>query len=136
MGRDSGRSSLVTAGEAEGAELNNALLNYSDAQLEAALAERKLQKEQELFNKTTVSAVSATGDPVEVSASGHTLCLDLTVEGVQVEALVDTCSEVTIISRSLLHEIGEKCKEQGRPLPQLVVPSLALYGKSDTQLER
>ena len=72
---------------------------------------------------------------VEVGALGRTLCLDVTVEGVQVEALVDSCSEVTIISRSFLHEIGKCCKEKGRPLPQLVVPSLALYGKSDKQLE-
>ena len=55
------------------------------------------------MSKTTVSAVNAEGEartPVEVGALGHTLCLDITVEGVQVEALVDSCSEVTIISRS------------------------------------
>ena len=137
-GRHNGRSSLVIANTVEGTESGDPLSSFSDAQLEAALAERKLYKEQELLNKTTVSAVNATGEvhsPVEVGALGHTLCLDITVEGVQVEALVDSCSEVTITSRSLLHEIGKCCKEKGRPLPQLVVPSLALYGKSDKQLE-
>ena len=137
-GRHNGRSSLVTADTVEGTESGDPLSSFLDAQLEAALAERKLHKEQELLNKTTVSAVNATGEvytPVEVGALGHTLCLDITVEGVQVEALVDSCSEVTIISHSLLHEIGKCCKEKGRPLPQLVVPSLALYDKSDKQLE-
>ena len=138
VGKHTGSSSLVTVGAIEGTESEDPLSSFSDAQLEAALAERKLHKEQELLSKTTVNKVSATGEghtPVEVGVLGHTLCLDLMVEGVQVEALVDTCSEVTIISRSLLHEIGKCCKEQGRPLPQLVVPSLTLYGKSDKQLE-
>ena len=65
----------------------------------------------------TISAVSATEvcTPIEVGALGCTLCLDVTAEGVQVEALVDFCSEVTIhvISRSLLHKIRKSCKERG-----------------------
>ena len=125
-------------GVVEGAESEDPLSSFSDAQLEAAVAKPKLHKEQELLSKTTVNRISAIGrdcTPVEVGVLGHTLCLDVTIEGVQVEALVDSCSEVIIISRSLLHEIGKYCKEQGRPLPQLAIPSLALYGKSDKQLE-
>ena len=77
------------------------------------MAKCKLHKEQKLLSKTTVNRISATGVPVEVGVLGHALCLDVMIEGVQVEALVDSCSEVTIISRSLLHEIGKCCKEQG-----------------------
>ena len=120
-GRNNGRNSLVTANTREATESGDSLSSFSDTQLEAALASCKLHKEQELLSKTTVSAANATGEactPVEVGALGHTLCLDVTVEGVQIEALVDSCSEVTIISRSFLHEIGKGCKEKGRPLPQ------------------
>ena len=60
-GRHSRSSSLVTAGAVEGAESEDPLSSFSDAQLEAAVAKRKLHKEQELLSKTTVNRISATG---------------------------------------------------------------------------
>ena len=70
-----------------------------------------------------------------MGARGHTLCLDVVIGGVPTEALVDSCSEVTIISRSMLHEIGKGQHKQGKPCPLLDTPSLALYGKSGQELK-
>ena len=43
--------------------------------------------------------------------------------------MVDTGSQATIISRSLLHEINSWLKSQGKSLPKLKLPSMPLYGK-------
>ena len=62
-------------------------------------------------------------------AVGPTLYVDLTIEGVPVQAMVDTGSQSTIISRDLLHQIGKHLISQGKSLPQLKVPTVRLYGK-------
>ena len=54
--------------------------------------------------------------------------MPITIEGVTVEALVDTGSQSTIISRSLLHEIGQHMKSKG-PLPIIERPTVHLFGK-------
>ena len=46
-------------------------------------------------------------------SEGPTVCLSITIEGVTVEALVDTGSQSIIISRSLLHEISQHMKSKG-----------------------
>ena len=43
--------------------------------------------------------------------------------------MVDTGSQSTIISCSLLHKIGQKSRSQGEPLPVLEKPNARLFGK-------
>ena len=62
-------------------------------------------------------------------AVGPTVCVSITIEGITVEALVDTGSQSTIISRSLLHEIGQNMKSKGQPLPIIERPTVHLFGK-------
>jgi len=57
------------------------------------------------------------------------VCLPVKIGGVSVEALVDTGSQSTIISRALLHEIGSYCRNQGTPLLTLEKPTVHLFGK-------
>ena len=64
-------------------------------------------------------------------AVGPTLMLELSVEGLQVAAVVDTASNSLIISRSMLHEIKQHLQAQGKPMPQLELPCVPLYGKHD-----
>ena len=59
-------------------------------------------EEQSNLHGTTVTAVKE-GDP---KAVGPTVYMLVKVCGVLVEAMVDTGSQSTIISRSLLQEIG------------------------------
>ena len=54
---------------------------------------------------------------------GPTPHLGLAVEGVQVGALVDSGSQSTSISRSLLHEIAKKLHSEGKELPSLTQPT-------------
>ena len=73
----------------------------TDNQLEQELVSRKLAREQELLiEQGNVSSVN-----VVEGAVGPTLMLKLSVEGLQVAAVVDTASNSTIISRSMLHDI-------------------------------
>ena len=62
-------------------------------------------------------------------AVGPTLMLELQIEGVTVEAMVDTGSQSTVISRAVLHEVGKHLHQQGRKMPQLRIPTARLYGK-------
>lgn len=55
--------------------------------------------------------------------------LDVSIEGVEVEAKVDCGSPTTIISRSLLLLIGQSMSHQGHDLPPLSRPCIKLYGK-------
>ena len=100
----------------------------SDEQLEDILRHRRCQKEQGMLSSTDVQigAVLAAGLPVAV---GPTLELDVRVEGVQVTAMVDTGSQSSIISRSLLHRVGRHLRKQGNPVPKLEPASVRLYGK-------
>ena len=51
------------------------------------------------------------------------------IGGVVVEAFVDTGSQTTIISRSMLHSIVQHAKSCGSPLPVLEPPTVRLFGK-------
>ena len=44
-------------------------------------------------------------------------------------ALIDCGSQTTIISRSFLHRIAEQLKQDGKPPPELTMPTVRLYGK-------
>ena len=66
---------------------------------------------------------------VETEAVGSTLCLQVSVEGVPVDAAVETGSQSTIISCSMLHSIAHKQKEGGLPPPTLELPTARLFGK-------
>lgn len=63
------------------------------------------------------------------SVVGPTPILNATVEGVPVGALVDSGSQSTIISRSLLHQVARKLRAEGKQLPKLTKPTVKLYGK-------
>jgi hypothetical protein len=100
----------------------------SNEQLEDLLASRRCQREQELLTTSNVhvSTVTATG---ETAAIGATLELDVKIAGVDVTAMVDTGSQSSIISRAVLHRIGEQLKQQGKPVPELQPASVRLFGK-------
>ena len=101
------------------------MAEMTDNQLEQELANRKLAKEQQILNGSgDVSTVN-----VVEGAVGPTLMLELSVEGLQVAAVVDTASNSTIISRSMLHDIKHHLQTQGKPMPQLELPCVPLYGK-------
>ena len=94
------------------------------------LSECRLKKEEEALlaqdgsQCSTISTKEQTSDAV-----GPTLRLQLHIEGVPVEAMVDTGSQSTVISRAVLHEVGRHLRHQGREMPQLRLPSARLYGK-------
>ena len=103
----------------------------STQQLRELLAQRQLQDEQNMLDSGT-NVVNA--DTIGVKeegpkAVGPTLFLKVQVGGVPVEAMVDTGSQSTIISRSLLHKIGRCRKSKGEPLPALEKPTARLFGK-------
>ena len=88
----------------------------SDEQLEE-LNKRKLNKEQELVDERIESSVN-----VVTGAVGPSYWLQISVEGVVVPALVDTGSQSTTISHSLLHKVFCHPKMAGKHLPQLEYP--------------
>ena len=56
----------------------------------------------------------------------------LTVE-LNVIAIVDTASNSTIISLSMLHDIKRHLDSEGKPMPNLELPCITLYGKEGTK---
>ena len=105
--------------------------DLSEQQLEELLRKRRLHGEQSTLTGVAESAnnaVSASGKSPS-TAVGPTLCLPVCVGGVEVEALVDTGSQSTIISRAMLHDIARYSKSHGQPLPVLEEPRTRLYGK-------
>ena len=65
----------------------------------------------------------------DLHAVGPTVHLSVKIGGVPVEAMVDMGSQSTIISRSLLHEIGRLRNVKGESLPVLERPTARLFGK-------
>ena len=59
---------------------------------------------------------------------GPSLYFDIDMEGVRVTAMVDSGSPTTIISCLLLHRIANKLRSDFKPIPELLPPSLCLYG--------
>ena len=116
----------------EGTEMLVSPTDLSTQQLQDLLTQRQLQGEQTLLKSganivgaNTVSALEK-GD---LHAVGPTVHLSVKIGGVPVEAMVDTGSQSTIISRSLLHEIGRLRKGKGESLPVLERPTARLFGK-------
>ena len=66
---------------------------------------------------------------MHAKAVGPLLELEVCIEGVPIIAMVDTGAQSTIISRSTLHAVTERLRQQGRSLPELEIPSVRLYGK-------
>ena len=62
-------------------------------------------------------------------AVGPSYWLQISVEGVVVPALLDTGSQSTIISRSLLHKVYCNLKKAGKDLPKLEYPCTKFKGK-------
>ena len=96
----------------------------SDKELEQELSKRRLDKEQQLMSECVESSVN-----VVMGAVGPSYWLQISVEGLAVSALVDTGSQSTIISRSLLHKVCVHSKETGRTLPKLEYPCTKFKGK-------
>lgn len=89
-----------------------------------------LDKEESLLHKQAAKVGTISADKCTITdAVGPTLYVDLMVDGVPVQAKVDTGSQSTIISPDLSHWIGKHLTNQGKPLPQLKVPSVRLYSK-------
>ena len=79
------------------------------------------------MEESTIRHVAAVGKAEAVGPT--TLWLNVTVEGVPVDAMVDSGSESTIISRCMLHKVFCHCRQLGPPEPKLTVPSITFYGK-------
>lgn len=104
--------------------------DLTEAQLEDLLAERRLHKEQGLLENDDGKMRAVTAKARQQSELvGPTVLLDVEVEGVPIEAVVDTGSQSTIISRETLHAIGRSLRGAGRPLPHLCKLTVKLFGK-------
>ena len=96
----------------------------SDKELEQELSKRRLDKEQQLASDCVESSVN-----IVTGAVGPSYWLQISVEGLAVSALVDTGSQSTIISRSLLHKVFLHLKKHGKTLPTLDYPCTKFKGK-------
>ena len=107
----------------------------TEEELEALLARCRLQKEKQMlgdsmgYSDATVSTVTPLPQPDSGSTTGPLLYCDLKIEGVPVNSMVDCGSQATIISRSLLHRVSKQFLVGNKPLPELRMPSVRLYGK-------
>ena len=131
ISQQSGSTAAVgVAGETQAAtpQQQDLLKSLSDQQLEGILAARHCSKEQKLLKSDQINVSTVTADGT-TPALGATLELDVTIEGVQVCAMVDTGAESSIISRETLHKIGSHLKTLGKPMPTLQPASAKLYGK-------
>ena len=76
----------------------------TDEQLEDILAKQRLEREQELLrDMAQVDVVHAKEG--SSGAVGPLLSLKVKIEGVEVDIMIDTGSQSTVISRSMLHKI-------------------------------
>ena len=99
----------------------------TEQELESMLAKKRLENETQLARgESTIRHVTTVG---RAEAIGPTPWLNVTVEGVPVDAMVDSGSESTIISRRMLHQVFRHCRQLGVPEPKLKVPSVKFYGK-------
>ena len=92
---------------------------------------RRLTHEQEELSKSSThsSTNSIESDNSSNKAVGPALFVDVSVDGVTVRAMVDTGAQSTIISRTVLHQIGQQRCREGKPVPILEEPTVKLYGK-------
>ena len=126
-GRSSGVSAL--AGEPKGGNPSSEDMTPSEQsiqQLEQVLASMKLNMEQDKLRKANVGTVISRA----AKAVGPVLYLNLKMEGYPIKAVVDSGAQSTIISRSLLHQVADNMRKAGRQVPELVLPSAKLFGRS------
>ena len=73
------------------------------------LGRRRLTHEQEKLSKSSThsSTNSIESDNSGNKAVGPALFVNVSVDGVTVRAMVDTGAQSTIISRTVLHQIGQ-----------------------------
>lgn len=122
-GRSTSEVSRMSCVEAE--EKNE----LTEEELEVPLAKCRLQKEQRMLTYSTkeeVACIQMTQQHDTNPAVGPSLYLDLDIEGVPVVSMVDCGSPSTIISRS---RTVQQMKSDGKPLPELSLPSVQLFGK-------
>ena len=120
-GRSSGKvSSLVVK------DTGKRLEEYSTEDLEKVLAERKAGAEQFQL-EGTASVDTVTVSTVEAKGSLPRVCVE--VEGLPVEAVVDTGAQCTVISRDFLRSLGSHMRERKMELPRCTPPSLKLFGR-------
>ncbi len=103
--------------------------DWTEEELESMLTKRRLEREKQMLEEksskiSNITAVDGVGPAV-----GPTLYLEVLIDGVHVDAMVDTGSQSTIISRALLHAIGRHRHQQGGELPELEKPTVKLFGK-------
>ena len=93
------------------------------------LPECRPRKEETLLAQdgsqcNTISTKEQTSEAVD-----PILMIQLHIEGIPVEAMVDTGSQSTVISRAALHKVGSHLRQQGKEMPQLRLSTARLYGK-------
>ena len=129
-----GRSSHESAARTSSVEVKETKeqKELTEAELEFLLARCRLQKEKQMLQTSPegdVACVKATPTQSTGSVIGPLLYCDLEVEGVPVVAMIDCGSQTTIISRSFLHQIASRLQSEGKPVPELKMPTVCLYGK-------
>ena len=115
--------------EAQGTDAQTEL---TEEELEFLLARCRLQKEQQLLltaQDGKVACVAASTSQPSPPVVGPLLYSELEVGGVPVMAMIDCGSQTTIISRSFLHRIAERQRQEDKPPPELTLPTVRLYGK-------
>ena len=84
--------------------------------------------------KNPYSSVDIPDPTTPLPAVGPELSVTVCVEGVPVDAVVDTGSQATIVSRSFLAEIEQRLEGEGRQSLARRKPQVRLYGKSGKEL--
>ena len=129
-----GRSTNESTARTSAVEVKetNEQKELTEEELEFLLARCRLQKEKQMLQTVpegNVACVKATPPQHSGPVIGPLLYCDLEVEGVPVVSMVDCGSQTTIISRLFLHRIARQLQSDGKPLPELKMPTVRLYGK-------
>ena len=129
-----GRSTNTSTAQTSSVEVKETTeqKELTEEELEFLLARCRLQKEQQMLQAApegNVACVEATPPHNDGPVIGPLLYCDLEVEGVPVVSMVDCGSQTTIISRSFLHQVAKHLTSDGKPLPELKMPTVRLYGK-------
>ena len=97
-------------------------VTYTEEELVKMLNECRLKNEETLLAQeksqcNVISTKEQTGKAVD-----PTLVIQLQIEDIPVEAMVDTGSQSTVISRAVLHKVGRHLHQQEKEMPQLRLP--------------
>ena len=120
-----GRTPAVNSGDTATSCTSEHPSQLTEHQLEELLAGKQLDRERELLKDSQTSFVTASEEQTE--AVGKLLYMQ--VQGVPVDAMLDTGSQSTIILCSTLHVLNMKLQQEGKKLPPLELPTAQLYGK-------